>query len=176
MRKILVLLSILLVLACNKDDETSQVNSFTLDGTNYELNDGLIWLAYDWFKIELYSPGINLTAGIPGVEPVYDGIGNVLYFGYMIPENYGEISNGRYTFLSPSFTSYYFSVGIISIGIDLYDYSGDFYEVTSGTINVQNNGGDVVIDFDLTLKEGKTISGNYTGSIHIWDDNVGDWI
>jgi hypothetical protein len=176
MRKILVLLSILLVLACNKDDETSKLNSFTLDGTNYELEDGLIWLAQDWFKIELYSPGINQTAGIAGVEPVYNGTGDILYFGFLIAANEGEISNGTYTFSSQSFNSYTFSAGVIAINLDLSDYSGDIYNVISGTVDVQNNNGDVVIDFNLTLEGGKTISGNYTGSIYIWDDVANDWM
>ncbi len=175
MKIFFVLLSFLIVLACSKDNDNKQFNSFTFQGTNYELDDGLIWITNEWFKIELYSPGVNMTAGIQETEPRYIGDGEILFFGYMIPSSSGEISNGEYTFSSEGTESFTFSEGLIAIGLDLIDYNGDIYQVTEGTVNVQNNDGDVVIDFNLTLTGGEKMSGNYTGPIYIWDDSINDW-
>lgn len=111
-----------------------------------------------------------------GVEPTYSGIGEFLYFGFMIAANNGELSNGSYTFSSQGFDAFTFSSGVIAIGLDLSDYSGEVYNMTSGTVDVQNANGEVVVDFNLTLEGGKTISGSYTGPVHIRDDSVGDWI
>ncbi len=177
MRKTIFLLVFLLLLACNKDNGTGNgTNSFTYQGTTYELNEGLIWLTNLWFKIELYSPGVEMTAGIPGVEPEYSGAVHFIYFGYMLPETSGEISEGEYTYSVSGIEPYTFTAGVIALDLDLTDYSGTIRDITSGTVNVQKDGENWVIDFDVILNDGETFTGNYTGDIYIWDDTIEDWI
>ncbi len=178
MRKTIFLLAFVLVFACNKDDNTGDTsNSFTYQGTSYELNNGLIWITNLWFKIELYSPGIEMTAGITGVEPEYSGAGDCLFFGYMIPSTSGEISEGEYTYSVSNVGPFTFSEGFIAIGLDLIDYSYTVArDINGGTVNVQKDEENWVIDFDLLLDDGETLTGNFTGDIHIWDDTIEDWI
>lgn len=174
MKNAILLSGLIFLFACSKDD-IKLINSYQVQNNTIELNDALIWLTPDWFKIELYSPDIEMTAGVPTVEPSYTGHGNYLFFSFMIPDTSGEISEGTYTYSKIEYEAFYFSTGALVMELEGIEADGDIHIVKNGTVTIQKSNDNMVIDFSCTLNGDIGLTGNYTGPVNIWDDGIGDW-
>lgn len=161
----ILLMTIAVILpSCNKDDDgDSSTSSFTLDGTTYTLSKGFIADfgdnlngSYD-FDIFLTSDGIS--RGGLGLT----GMGDYVYIDLNTGLETG-LEAGTYTF-STDREAFTFVDSDVYTNYDLTNFTGDVTDVTGGTVEIELNGSDVTITFNLEIAGGSTVTGTYEGSL-----------
>lgn len=160
---IVLLVAAFSMTSCNKDDDSgTSENSFTFDGTTYTFARGYIEDfgsngngSFDW-DVFLVSDGITLNSGF------LTGVGDLVYIDLNTSSETGLVS-GTYTFNTQR-DAFTFVDGTIGIGFDLSTQSGTTAEITGGTVDIDANGNNVTIDFNLDTVSG-SLSGNFSGNL-----------
>jgi len=138
--------------------------SFTYDGTTYPLTGaGVdIYPAVPSFEVSIVSSGINV--------PAWTGTGHIVWFDLTSPSTQGE--PGTYDWA-------------VTGGFELWEAAISFDYVAdtdSGTwldadwalansgdyITISVSGSTYTFEFSLTMDDGKTVTGSYTGPVTIW--------
>ncbi len=157
-------LSILLP-SCNKDDDNSISNEFLLNGNNYALSKGFIEDfgdngngSYD-FDVVLTSSSINYSDATGD----YSGTGDLIYLDLNSSSETGLVS-GTYNY-SSNRSALTFVDAQVATDFNALTLTGDTFEVVGGTVEIEINGNEVTIDFNLTLAGNNTVEGNYKGTL-----------
>ncbi len=132
--------------------------SFTYDGTTYPLTNASI---DDWQDGEFWL--YIASAGIDAYE--WTGIGYIISFYLESPT--GVIAAGTYA-LPP--TDGYVLWGC-DMGIEFNtatDTGTTEHFATAGSISIAISGSTYTINFSITMDDGKTVTGSYTGTVSIW--------
>jgi len=136
--------------------------SFTYDGNTYPLTGAGVDIYSASFEVSIVSSGINV--------PQWTGTGHIIWFDLTSPSTQG--APGTYDWA-------------ITGGFELYDAGISFDYVAdpeSGTwlyadwvkrdsgdyITISVSGSTYTFDFVLTMEDGKTVTGSYTGPVTIW--------
>lgn len=161
--KLRVLFMLLLAVAvtsvsCNKDDEDSTPrNSFTYDGTTFEVERGFITTfgdngngSFDW-DILLVTEGINIEDGD------FAGEGTGLYLDLNTSSETGLV-DGTYTFDANMRDALIMTDAFLTTVIGATTTE---VQATGGTVTIDGND----ISFDLTTVGGQTIEGSFDGTL-----------
>lgn len=154
--------------SCNKDDDggSSASNSFTVDGTTYALTNAYK-LAYNYPNadgsddIDIWLTTSDITSS--GNQEL-SGSGDVVYLD-LNSSTTPELASGTYNYASER-AAFALSDSYAGENIDVYTLSGDkLFIVTGGSVEVSQNGNETRFEFNLTTADGKTITGNYQGTL-----------
>jgi hypothetical protein len=138
--------------------------SFTYDGSTYPLTGaGIdIYPAVPSFEVSIVSSGINV--------PPWTGTGHIVWFDLTSPSTQGEPGTYNWAFTAG------FELWEAAISFD-YDadtdlgtwIDADWALANSGDyITISVNGSTYTFEFSLTMDDGKTVTGSYTGPVTIW--------
>ena len=179
--KLFVLLTMLSVMSfsCGSDDDNNDSNDNTdnvlvFGDTEYELKSGIIedyGLYSDGvynFDIILITSEITTEEGEPvPTDTVFSGV----YFE-LFTDNQEDLEVGTYTFGSDDANAYEYGDIIINASVDSDD--DNFFEITSGTFTVLNNGSNYEFDFEGSVEGGTEFSGHYEGTLLAFDNTEDD--
>lgn len=154
---IVCLMSVLFV-ACGGD---SNKNELVLNGDSFSLDKGTLESygensdgSFDW-DINLASSGVTINQALAQLE----GNGTIVYLDLNTNSETGLV-DGTYNFGTDR-NAFIMVDGDVGIDIDLTSQVGTISSVTAGSVTIAGD----KIDFDLTLANGDTAVGNYTGSL-----------
>ena len=174
------LLFALVISGCKKDEETKPTptnptsNFIKFNNTYYTLNKGILenYGTYasnvdniDWTS---FSPGITLYESNNQIDSI-SGNGHAIFFETITPSgnqlglgvySYDEAGNGT--------VNTFISSGAI-FNFDIMNYTGTEVEITGGTLTVVTSAPNYKINFSCTTDDGKSVSGNYTGTLKYYD-------
>lgn len=164
--------------SCNKDDDNnndSSKNSFSYDGKTYKIKAGLIENDGSYgadsstdFYISLVTTGIKKDSD-GDFEPTVNKFSIVSFDLYS--SNSNDVKKGTYTFTEEGEEPFdFYGECIFDVKYDNED-SGQYFEVTSGKVTILKNGNPYELKFDLTLENGKKVSGYYKGMLEYQDDS-----
>ncbi|GJM33751.1 MAG: hypothetical protein DHS20C18_27520 [Saprospiraceae bacterium] len=159
------LLSVTMMLqSCKKDDDSgTPKNEFTLNGESFELGKGFLAEygengngSYD-FDVTLTSSSITYNE----ISQEFNGQGDVIYLDLNTSSESGLV-DGTYNFSSDreAFTMVY---GEIGVDVDAMTGAGDVYEVIGGTVTIEVDGNETLVEFDLTLSDNTKVTGRFKG-------------
>ena len=159
---ILAVVAIFIFASC---DNGSAENYFIYDGTTYPLSAGYLEVvgpqngAYG-FGFTAFSSGIDLEAE--------KGIGKAIYISILSPTS--SLAEGTYTFVSgTSTTPYTFDDLWLFLNYNIAIDWGDSYAAEAGTLTVTEvSDSTVSLEFEVTLDDGKTSTGTWSGLVTIW--------
>jgi len=171
---ILIAATIVVMAGCKKDSNDDPANNgqFTYSGTSHDLSQGFLGgygsVGNNTYGIEvvLLSSGLQLIEN-SGIPDSVTGKGDVFMVGmYSVSEN--TIEPGEYTF-TDSETAGTFDYSGVLIGYDAaIDEAEIEDEVVGGTVTVTKDGDIYGFSFNMSTMLGKTIVGNYTGSLKFY--------
>lgn len=137
--------------------------SFTYDGDTYPLTGtGIDIYGADWFEVCIVSSGINV--------PQWTGTGHIVWFDLTSPAEQGAPGTydwavtGGYELYDAAISFDYVADTDTGTWLDadwVTAYSGDY-------VTMSVSGSTYTFDFYLTMMDGKTVTGNYTGPVTIW--------
>lgn len=166
--------SCLLFLGCGKDDKdsNSSTSSFTYKSNTYSLAKGFTigWgesNSSNVYTRELYlvSSGISCTSS--SSDYVISGIGNSLYFNLYTSSESG-IAAGTYTYNEydtyPILNTFDFCEVDLNSDWDA-ETTGEWAEITEGTLTVEKSGTTYVINFDGYDSNSNRVTASYTGTL-----------
>ena len=159
---VLVVAVIFIFVSC---DNGGAGRYFIYDGTTYPLSAGYLEVvgpqngAYG-FGFTAFSSGIDLEAE--------KGIGEAIYISILSPTS--SLAEGTYTFVAgTSTTPYTFDDLWLFLNYNIAIDWGDFYWAKAGTLTVTEvSDSTVSLEFEVTLDDGKTSTGMWSGSVTIW--------
>lgn len=150
----------LFLFSCKKDGDDRR-NQFTLNGETYTLTQGFLTSfgdngngSYD-YDISLLST----SGSIDIVNEEITGIGNGLYFD-LNTNSAGGITSGTYTFSSEREA---FSMVATEAFVD-YNFdteNGQEVSGVGGTVEINADGDQVSMDFEVVLQDGSTLKGTF---------------
>jgi hypothetical protein len=165
---LLTMFSIVLASCSKKEEEPAPkpTNFFTVDGTEYSLSEGLTLefggdatTGYN-FDLLVFSSGLDPDTS----NESFTGEGELMYFELWSTSTTG-LAAGTYT-INPNSIPNACTSNFISINLNGSTGSSDTeYEGSAGTVTIAVDGSTYSIDFDLTVTGGKTLTGNYTGTL-----------
>jgi hypothetical protein len=160
---ILLIPSVLFFLGGNCDSNGGSAGSFTYDGTTYQVSQG--WLEYVGtedgphnFEFTMASSGVDIVA--------MTGIGDAVLIDFM--SSTSPIAEGTYTFhgSGPPYAPNTFIDLWVIINFNLETDVGDIYMAEAGTVTITEVGDSTIsLDFEVTLDNGKTATGTWSGSV-----------
>lgn len=160
----IVLLSILTFSSSCKKDDASPSNQFTLNGESFDLSQGFIEEygdngndSYD-FDVTLLSSGINYSE-----SQSFSGSGNILYLDLNTSSEDGLVS-GKYNYANDR-DVFTLVDAIIATDYDVINETGNEFEVIGGSVDLDVDGSEVTIDFDLTLSNNTSVTGRFKGPL-----------
>lgn len=163
----LSLLTTTLFVACDTDDDEMEPefkNEFTYDGTTYALAAGFLSdvganlnSTHDW-DVFLATDGITLE------NRRFTGMGELIYLDLNTNSNTGLIE-GKYTWANTRENLTIVPGSEIFIGYDFATLGGTKVTATDGEVNITIADEVITIEFELTLTDGKTATGQYRGSL-----------
>ncbi len=149
---------------CEKDEEepTTVRKEFTYDGTTYTITKGFLNNfgrnlndTYDW-DIFLTTEGITKN----GTR--FAGEGSYIYLDVNTNSNEGLVA-GTYNWANTRENFTLVPGTVIAIDHNFTTNAGTNLQATDGTVDIAINGMETTITFTLTLNDGKTVSGEWTG-------------
>jgi hypothetical protein len=153
----------LFFLGGNCDSNGGSAGSFTYDGTTYQVSQG--WLEYVGtedgphnFEFTMASSGVDIVA--------MTGIGDAVLIDFM--SSTSPIAEGTYTFhgSGPPYAPNTFIDLWVIINFNLETDVGDIYMAEAGTVTITEVGDSTIsLDFEVTLDNGKTATGTWSGSV-----------
>ena len=160
---ILLIPSVLFFLGGNCDSNGGSAGSFTYDGTTYQVSQG--WLEYVGtedgphnFEFNMASSGVDIVA--------MTGIGDAVLIDFM--SSTSPIAEGIYTFHgsgAPYVPDTFVDLWVI-INYNLETDVGVMYMAVAGTVTITEVADSTIsLDFDVTLDDGKTATGTWSGSV-----------
>ena len=141
----------------------SGTGSFTYDGNTYSLTGaGMEDFGSGIFELDIVSSGINVVE--------WTGAGYVVFFELFSPSTAG--ASGTYDWAATG------GYQLIDAGISL-DYNADaatgtwlyvdwFLADPGDYITISVSDDTYTFEFSLTMTDGKTVTGSYTGTVTIW--------
>lgn len=155
---------------CKKDSETSK-NQMTYNGVEYGLSQGILVSYGDGdgtygYELVLLSSGFTIH-GNDSISGTGDGIAFSLY-----SNGNNNLDVGEYTYDNSSSEDAFtfdFADAVFNWNIDTEE--GDDVEATGGKLNVISSGSEYELSMELTVSGGKTITGNYKGSLTYFNDS-----
>ena len=160
---ILLIPSVLFFLGGNCDSNGGSAGSFTYDGTTYQVSQG--WLEYVGtddgphnFEFNMASSGVDIVA--------MTGIGDAVLIDFM--SSTSPIAEGTYTFhgSGPPYAPNTFLDLWVIINFNLETDVGDIYMAEAGTVTITEvSDSTISLDFEVTLDDGKTATGTWSGSV-----------
>jgi len=158
-------LTVAMILIFASCDNGGAGNYFIYDGTTYPLSE-----AY----LEVVGPqngayGFSFTAFSSGIDfEAEKGIGEAIYIFILSPTT--SLAEGTYNFVAgTSTTPYTFDELWLFLNYNIAIDWGDFYAAEAGTLTVTEvSDSTVSLEFEVTLDDGKTSTGMWSGSVTIW--------
>ena len=162
---ILLIPSVLFFLGGNCDSNGGSAASFTYDGTTYEVSQG--WLKYvetaeeddpHTFEFYMACSGLDIVA--------WTGIGDAVLINFM--SSTSPIAEGTYTYhgTGPPYAPNTFIDLWVMINFNIETDVGDLYMAEAGTVTITEvSGSTISLDFEVTLDDGKTATGTWSGSV-----------
>jgi len=155
----------LLISACKKDKEESNLNQFTLNEESYDLAKGFLVEygensngSYDW-DVTLTSSSISYSESLGD----FTGQGDAIYMDLNTSSATGLVAGTyNYSTIRDAFT---FVVALAATDAIISSGTGTFVDLTAGTIDVSVNGNETTFDLDLRTSTGETLTGNFTGTL-----------
>ncbi|MEL6837539.1 MAG: hypothetical protein AAFP77_31310 [Bacteroidota bacterium] len=149
--------------SCNKDDDDSVRNEFTLNGDSYQLAKGFMTEygsngngSFD-FDVELTSSTVNYN----DFDGSFSGTGDVIYFDLNTSLETGLV-NGTYNFSSDR-NAFTFVDGAVATNYDADTESGDVFAVVGGSVEIEIRGNETYFSWNLTISNGTTVTGEFQG-------------
>lgn len=138
----LIILFPLFFISCSDDDDDIKIEgigTLTIDGTVYELSQGIIYNRERWEPTQGYNFDVDLVSSDFDIENM-TGVGDAVALE-MFSATTDDLGSGTYTFgANEQFQAGTFC-GIIAIGIDAQtDESDIFFIITSGSCVVVRSG------------------------------------
>jgi len=159
----------LAIISCNKDDDggSSSSNSMKLGAKNYQLKAGVLE-NYGEFETGVYNFDVTLVdseiANVDGeilpTEETFNGI----YFE-LFTSNSNNLDEGVYQFSTSGNANTFEFAGIIVNGSLDEEEEATFYEISSGSFEVLDNGNSYKFEFEGKTTDGQDFSGSYKGSL-----------
>jgi len=174
---ILALISISIVFAgCKKDEENdAPKNQMTIDGTEYELSQGVIENYGVWQSSEGYNFDVTLlTSGITihVVNDIIDslsGIGSGVVFELYSYDSTNLASEIYDLDKDGNGTPGTFTYGSVAIDYNVGTQQGTEKEFTEGILNVARDGENFQLSFECKTEDGTTVTGYYDGVLQAFD-------
>ena len=143
-------------------DNNGSAGHIIYDGTEYSLAAAYI----EEVGIQNGAYGISLAATSAGVDyEAMTGIGEAVWIAIFSPTL--SLAVGTYN-ISLTENPYTFNDFWVMINYNAETDVGDLYVTISGTLTVTESGADSVsFEFEVTLDNGKTCTGMYSGSVTI---------
>jgi hypothetical protein len=137
--------------------------SFTYDGNTYPVHSAIQW---DYGATGYGSYNLDFEAASAGIDLVEEtGIGNGFYFELFSPNT--TLASGTYNY-NDTIGPFTFDYGEIYLNWDYDAWSGTYVPATGGTVIITVSGTTYTVEFTLSLIDGKTATGNYTGPAPIY--------
>ena len=153
--------------SCDKDDDETG-GSFTIDGTEYSLSQGLIdgWLAYYTADTSIYDMDLILfSSGFNVSSDDITGKGNYIYFRVFTMDS-TELPAGTYTYNSSGYTPDTYSASGIVINWDIDNQTYDkTYAILDGTLIITKSGDTYNLNFNGSDSNGESASLTYKGAL-----------
>ncbi len=176
---IIAILSTIVLAGCekdnNKDKEDNLSSYFEYDGNRYALTHAYIENYGKAGPGEIYNLDLSLLSkeievvDSNGLITSLSGTGNGLYFEIFTP-NSDKIDTLNYIYTSYQINNYgTFDLGYAYIGYDFQNKTGTKQEIIEGYISVEQNYPLYEIIIECTLKNSKTLTGYYKGSIEYYN-------
>lgn len=163
----------LILLSCNKEGPgpTGGDNGFILDGTLYELNQlGLTNPAPEsdnqWYLTLSKDASPNVSAGrMEGTNADFLELGvKATASGTLTAGTYtytSEIWDGTWGGSPGEFGDFFF--GLDADYPDQFSTAAEIFEIIGGTVTVERDGEDYIINYTLDLSDGRIVSGYFKG-------------
>ena len=146
----------------SKGGDVAARGSFTYDGNTYPVHSAMLW---DYGATN-GSYNLDFEAVSAGVDLMEEtGTGNGFLIELFFPNP--TPTSGTYTY-NTNLDPFTFGYAEIFLPWDYDAWTGTFVPATGGTVNVTVNGTEYTIEFTLTLVDGKTATGSYTGPAPIY--------
>lgn len=163
-------LALTLAPSCKKDDKANpDKNHFVLNGETFDLAKGFIEDfgdngngSYD-FDVYLTSSDINYS----DLLQEFNGTGEFIFIDFNTSSESGLVK-GTYTY-SNERNAFTFVDGTVGKDYDLLTFIGEDYDVIGGTVDVEINGSEVILDFDLTISNNTSVTGRFKGPLRSVD-------
>ncbi len=163
----------LVFVSCSDDDDDDNgltANHFSYDGTTYDLAGGILFTGEgtgDAYVISmfLHSPGIQFS----DEDKDFTGEGHGVSLTLLSPEEH-QPGTGTYNFDgSFSFELYTFTDGEVVIDFNAETEEGTQLPITGGSVEVEESGENNRVTFTLETTDGSTITGQFSGSMSVYD-------
>ncbi len=154
----LALLGLAILSGCKKDDGID-ANTLLYDGQSYAITD-----AFQEYWGDYYDAGnVDVYVGFDG------GTGPTIGFDCLLPAGNDRLVAHAYNYSADGSGEYVFGGEDACFHISMDD--GNCILFTGGKVNVKLSGSTYTIDFTVNLDNGKTVKGNYTGTLP-WVDET----
>ena len=136
--------------------------SFTYDGQTYPLTGAGLDIFSGYFEVNLVSSGINVAE--------WTGTGNIVWFDLVSPSTQGApgtydwAATGGYELYDAGISFNY----VADTGTGTWLYADDVLVSSVDYISIAVDGSTYTFEFSLTMTDGKTVTGSYTGTVTIW--------
>lgn len=170
----LLLMAMLMVVSCNKDDNKSPSSYFNFEGKNYELTKGF-FVGFGSTENNNYEFDIFMYSGMQIYNP--DSIvGSGPVIGFFIVSSNNPISSGEYVYTLESDVPQTFQIGQFLTKWDTEaEEWQDWIFLKSGVVKIQNNNNTFTITFDCTTPDGRKLTGKYHGKPDIFTEDDFKW-
>ena len=166
------LFCLLLTIACKEDEEDAPANVLRYDDKAYTIVKGYI---LDFGEDVLhYNYRFLLTDGIADIGTVSVENGNVLLVADLFSSGTAGFQTGSFQFNDTGNVSgkNYFEYAAITTDTNQDGVLNDedqTFNATAGTIVVSGAPGNYTLDYNITLENGKTAYGKYSGAFEVID-------
>jgi hypothetical protein len=170
-----IMLLFLAFSSCNKDskkEDILQKNSFSLNGTNYDLAQGYImgyggYYSRNYYEMILYSGGLALHEKM-GEPDTMSGTGHYVYYEIYSSDN-GDIATGIYKYsTSTQAGSVNYAAYVVNWDTELTSHPANL-EIASGILRIIRNNPEYELSFSGKDENNKLISVYYKGSLKYYD-------
>jgi len=164
--KVVLIVLAFLVFSCKDKDPVAKKNAFTYDGVTYDLSNGWL-LGYGAnadsvssdYDITLYSSGLSIDS-----LGDFTGTGHMVYLDLNVSGT-GSFVPGTFTW-SDTRSANTIVYGDFTLDIDTGAVtSGTSGSFNGGTVTVEVSGSTYTVDFKMTMANGKTVEGYYSGPL-----------
>jgi hypothetical protein len=156
---VLTIAAMLTFVSCDNDDSSG--NSFTYDGTTYQITDG--YLAY---RGETNGSYKFLIAGVsPSIDyEALTGTGELFLIDIYTPST--KLVAGTYTYLQGGGDPHTFGNLTILLNFEMEIDEGDIYMAEAGTVTITEvSYCTISLNFEVTFDDGKTATGTWSGPV-----------
>lgn len=119
----------------------------------------------------MHSEELKWNLESDGEEQYYEISGSGPLVNFYMFSSSSTIAEGTYSFTG----EYQYTIGGLEEGSYTFDYSSDYEDedltqFTDGTLIVAKEGNEYQLSFSCTDEDGKTVMGNYSGSITFYSE------